>query len=188
MLAVTLLEFVVGGIRLFWFCIVFYRSPGLWLIMWMDPVLHLILRSGLLVRFPRDVGWCTPCEIGPAGIWDGEWIALAAALVTADDVETWPYSVEILVEWVAFLSSLHWPAARADLGVGGVSSVVMLKLHEVWAGERLVLEKAVHRKRRRGRPISVSAVPFGPGTEYLAFLEVHRGPFQRTVCFAWWYW
>ena len=111
------------------------------------PVLHLILWSGLLVRFPRDVGWCTPCEIGPAGIWDGEWIALASALVTADDVETWPYSVEILVEWVAFLSSLHWPAARADLGVGGVSSVVMLTMYELWACERLVLEKAVHRKR-----------------------------------------
>ena len=44
---------------------------------------------------------------GPAGIWDGEWIALAAAPITADDVGTWPYSVGVLVEWVAFLSSLH---------------------------------------------------------------------------------
>ena len=28
-------------------------SPGLWLIMWMEPVLHLILWSGLLVLFPK---------------------------------------------------------------------------------------------------------------------------------------
>ena len=54
---------------------------------------------------------------GPAGIWDGEWIALAAAPITADDVGTCPHSVWIWVKWVAFLSSLHWPAARADLGV-----------------------------------------------------------------------
>ena len=34
---------------------------------------------------------------GPAGIWDGEWIALAAAPITADGVGTSPYSVRILV-------------------------------------------------------------------------------------------
>ena len=102
---------------------------------------------------------------GPAGIWDGEWIALAAALITADDVGTWPYSVGILVKWVAFFSSLHWPAGGADLVVGGASSVEVLTLYELWAGERLVLEKAVNQYRRHGRPISVSAVPFGPGTD-----------------------
>ena len=102
---------------------------------------------------------------GPAGIWDGKWIALEAAPITADDVGTWPYSVGILFKWVAFLSSLHWPAARADLGVGGVSVVEMRILYELWAGERLVLEKAVPRYRRPGRPISVSAVPFGPGID-----------------------
>ena len=35
----------------------------------------------------------------------------------------------------------------------------------LWAGERLVLEKAVTQYRRPERPISVSAVPFGPGTD-----------------------
>ena len=34
-------------------------------------------------------------------------------------------------------------------------------LYELWA-ERLVLEKAVRRQRRPGRPISVPAVPLGP--------------------------
>ena len=47
----------------------------------------------------------------------------------------------------------------------GVSYVELLILCELWAGERLVLEKAVPRYRRAGRSISVSAVPFGPGTD-----------------------
>ena len=38
-------------------------------------------------------------------------------------------------------------------------------MYELWAGERLVLQKAVLRYRRLGRPISVSAVPFSPGTD-----------------------
>ena len=47
---------------------------------------------------------------------------------------------------------------------GGVSLVEIL-FFELWAGERLELEKAVHRYWRPGRPISVWAVPFGPGTD-----------------------
>ena len=38
-------------------------------------------------------------------------------------------------------------------------------MYELWAGERLCLEGAVPRHRRVGRPISVSAVPFGPGID-----------------------
>ena len=51
-----------------------------------------------------------------------------------------------------------------DLGVG-VSYVELLILYELWVGERLVLEKARPRYLRPGRPISVSAVPFGPGID-----------------------
>ena len=83
----------------------------------------------------------------------------------ADYVANWPYTAGLLVKWVAFLGTLHWPAGGSDLGVGGVSSVEVLTLYELWAGERLVLEKAVHPYRRPGRPISVSAVPLGPGTD-----------------------
>ena len=72
--------------------------------------------------------------------------------------------------WVSALSSLHWPAGGSDLGVGGVSYVELLILYELWAGERLEFEKAVPRYRRPGRSISVSAVPFGPGTDIWAFL------------------
>ena len=102
---------------------------------------------------------------GPAGIWDGEWGVVAATPFTCHDVELWPYSVGMLVKWVAFLSTLHWPQGGADLGVGGVSQVELLIFHELWAGERLDLEKAVPGYRRAGRSISVSAVPFGPGTD-----------------------
>ena len=64
----------------------------------------------------------------------------------------------MLVKWVAFLHSLHWPADGCSLGVGGVSYVELLILY-------VELEKAVPRCRRPGRSISVSAVPFGPGTD-----------------------
>ena len=64
-----------------------------------------------------------------------------------------------------FFLSLHWLADECNLGVGGVSHVELLILYELWAGERLQLEKAVPRYRRPGRSISVSAVPFGPGTD-----------------------
>ena len=41
----------------------------------------------------------------------------------------------------------------------------LLILYELWAGERLSLEKSHPRYLRPGRPISVSAVPFGPGID-----------------------
>ena len=82
------------------------------------------------------------------------------SLVTADDVEVWPYSVGLSVKLKTFLGTLHWPVAEADLGGGGISFVEIPILYELWAGERLVLEKAVPRYRRLGRPISVSALPF----------------------------
>ena len=50
------------------------------------------------------------------------------------------------------------------MGIGGVSYLELLILYELWAGERLVPETAVPAGRRGGRPILVSAVPVGPGT------------------------
>ena len=85
--------------------------------------------------------------------------------ISCRDIEVWPFSVGMHVKWVSFLSSLHWPAGECDLGGCGVSNVELLIFHELWAGERLELEKAVPRYRRPGRSISVSAVPFGPGTD-----------------------
>ena len=102
---------------------------------------------------------------GPPGIWDSEWVTVPASVICADDIAHWPYTPGLLVKWVAFLGTLHWPAGGVDLGVGGISYVELLILYELWAGERLSLEKAQLRYFRPGRPISVSAVPFGPGID-----------------------
>ena len=69
---------------------------------------------------------------GPAGIWDGEWGVVAATHIIYHDIELWPYSVSMLVKWVASLCTLHWPQGGADLGVGGVSYVELLILYELW--------------------------------------------------------
>ena len=69
---------------------------------------------------------------GLAGIWDGEWGVDAVSCTTCHDVELWPYSVCMLAKWVAFLKTLPWPKGVVDLGVGGVSYVELLILHELW--------------------------------------------------------
>ena len=106
---------------------------------------------------------------GPLGIWSSDWFQVPVAVVCAEDVALWPYSPGLLVKWVSFLSTLHWPVGDLDLWVGGVSFGELLIMYEPWAGERLSLEKAHPRYLRPGRPISVSAVPFGPNLAFLSF-------------------
>ena len=118
----------------------------------------------------------------PAGIEDGEWGVVAATRVTCHDVELWPYSVSMLAKWVAFLYSLHWPQVGRILGSGGVSYVELLILYKLWAGERLSLEKAHPRYLRAGRPISVSAVPFGPGIDIWRSCRFFIGAMMRSLC------
>ena len=66
---------------------------------------------------------------GLADFWTFEWIALPVALVTDEDVGAWPYSVWILVKWVAILGApCTGQRLRADLGVGGVYFVELLIL------------------------------------------------------------
>ena len=68
-----------------------------------------------------------------------------------------------------------------DLGVGGVSIVELLILCELWAGERLSLEKVHPRYLRPGRRISVSAVPFGPGIDIWRSCRF-IGALMRSLC------
>ena len=102
-------------------------------------------------------------------------------LAAAEDVGGWPHSVGILVNWVAFLGTLRWSADMADPAVGGVSFVGMLVLSDLWAGERLVLEKASPRYRRFARSISVSAVPLGPGIDIWRSCRF-IGALMRSLC------
>ena len=92
-----------------------------------------------------------------------------------------PTLLVFLVKLVTFLGTLHWPAGGADLGTGGIPYVELLILYELWAGERLTLEKAHPRYLRPGRPISVSAVPFGPGIDILRSCRF-IGALMRSLC------
>ena len=85
------------------------------------------------------------------------------------------------VKWVCFLNSLRWPVGDLDLGVGGVSFVELLNLYELWAGERRSLKKAHPRYLRPGRPISVSAVPFGPSIDIWRSCRF-IGALMRSLC------
>ena len=143
-------------------------------LVWSAGVLHERRR---LVHAVRDRAFLP----GPPGIWCSEWFQIPAAVVCAEDIALWPYTPGLFVKWVSFLNSLHWPIGDLDLGVGGVSYLELLIMYELCAGERLCLEKAHPRYLRPGRPISVSAVPFGPG------IDIWRsrrfiGALMRSLC------
>ena len=132
--------------------------------------LAFTLLFGLLGAFPKSVALLMSLGILLCfrvffHIWDSGWVCVPPSAVTAEDVCLWPYSVGILVKLAAFLGSLHWPSAGSDLGPGGISYVELLTFCELRAGERFQFKKAVPRCKRVDRPISVSAVPFGPGID-----------------------
>ena len=107
---------------------------------------------------------CRRCTINHALLLGPGFIGVSGWVGVLPDVCCWRCSVGALAECVAFLCTLHWPADGADLGVG-VPNIEMFISCERWAGEKLILEKAVSCCQRRGRPVSVSAVPCGPGID-----------------------
>ena len=111
-------------------------------------------------RAVRNLAWLP----GIASLWTPDWARILVAGLTAADVRAWPFSVGLLVKVSHFLGSLHWPIEAGDLGVGGFSYLELLILWVRWP-ERMVLEKAVPYGRRVVPPISVSAVPIGPGID-----------------------
>ena len=70
--------------------------------------------------------------------------------------------------------------------MGGISYLELLILYELWAGERLSLEKACPRYLRPGRPISVSAVPFGPGIDIWRSCRFIGALMRSLLPAAWW--
>ena len=144
-----------------------------------DP---LVWSAGSLPKRRRLVHAVRDCAFLPApGLWDSDWVSFAAPVLTNEDIALWPYTPSLLVKWVSFLASLHWPAGGSDLGVGGISYVELLILYELWVGERLSFEKATPRYLRPGRSISVSAVPFGPGTDIWCSCRL-LASLMRSLC------
>ena len=171
MLVVTCLGFVVVGTLSFLTFIVFFIAISRTVVNHgggggtaPDPLVWsagALPKRRRLVHAVRDRAFLP----GPPGNWDSEWVNIPASAICAEDIALWPYTPGLLVKWVSFLNSLHWPVGDLDLGVGGISYVELLIMYELSAGERLSLEKATPRYLRPGRPISVSAVPFGPGID-----------------------
>ena len=109
---------------------------------------------------------------GLPGIWDSEWVNVLASVISADDVAHWPYTTCLLVTWVAFLGTLHWPAGGMDLGVFSMSYGLVRGCP--W-------KRAHPRYLRPRRPISVSAVTFGPGIDiWRSFRFI--GAMMRSLC------
>ena len=65
---------------------------------------------------------------GPPGIWCSEWYQVPAAVVCDEDIVLWPYTPGLLVKWVSFLNSIHWPIGDLDLGVLLLLLVLMMLL------------------------------------------------------------
>ena len=51
---------------------------------------------------------------GPPGIWLSDWFQIPATAICAEDIA---FSPGLLVKWVSFLGSLHWPVGDLDLGL-----------------------------------------------------------------------
>ena len=120
---------------------------------------------------------------GPPGIGDSEWVNIPASAICAEDIAHWPYTPGLLVKWWCFLG--HTSLACWWIGSWGwwyfLCGIALLILYELWAGERLSLEKAHPHYLRPGRPISVSVVPFGPGIDIWHSCRF-IGVMMRSLC------
>ena len=187
MLAVICLEVVVAGTLSF---LIFTVFSLLFLVLWVNhddlggTAPHPLVWSAGALRKRRRLVFAVRDRAflpGPPRIWYSEWCQVPSAVVSSADVDLWPYTPGLLVKWVSSLNTFHWPVVNLDLGVGGISYVELLILYELWAGERLRLEKAHPRYLRPGRRISVSAVPFGPGIDIWRSCRF-IGALMRALC------
>ena len=73
--------------------------------------------------------------------WISSSITVDSCPFTDGDAGAWPFSVHILLQLAAFVSTLRWPEELNVMGMLGVSYVEMLILFERWVGHRLLPEK-----------------------------------------------
>ena len=90
---------------------------------------------------------------GPPGFLGGSWIKVDAGHIAG--IAAWPYSVGILIKFISFLNTLHWPSGSDDFGHFGVS----------FLGHRLLSEKVIWPLVRANRPILIPSVPVSEGIE-----------------------
>ena len=102
---------------------------------------------------------------GPPGFLGGPWIQVNAGHITGSDIAAWPYSVGILIRFISFLNTLHWPSGSDGFGHFGVSFLELLILFVQWAGHRLLSEKVTRPHVRAHRPILIPSVPVTEGIE-----------------------
>ena len=139
---------------------------------------------GLLVLSLSGVGLRTRFEVGPCCL--EHWLFGLVTGLTFFHLlfllRMWPCSAGFLFKWVIFFGYLALASCCGGPWVRCVFLFIeLLILYERCAGERLVLEKAVPRHPRPGRPISVSAVPFGPGIDIWRSCRF-IGALSRSLC------
>ena len=89
---------------------------------------------------------------GPSGFLNGPGFQVHGGCITEAAVASWPYSINILLRFTGFLSTLHWPAHGGDMGHFGISFLELLILFEQWSGYWLLSEKDVKPGARANRP------------------------------------
>ena len=152
--------------------------------MMIGMVLLLILQFGLQVLVLRGVARFVPFGIGrfcqgrlEFGIRTGLLsLHLSSVLLTLPIGPTL-----LLVFWfngLPFLVLCIGPLGGVDLGVGGISYVELLILYELWAGERLSLEKSASVSSSCAPNFSV---PFGPRIDIWRSCRF-IGALMRSLC------
>ena len=114
-----------------------------------------------LVRAVRDRAFLP----GPPGLWDSDWVTIPASVITADDIALWPYTPGLWLSgflfWLVFIGLL----------VGMILVLVAFLMLSFLFFMSFGLARGSLLKRLLlvilgpARSISVSAVPFGPGTD-----------------------
>ena len=150
-----------------------------------DPVVWSAVGLVKLPRFEaavRDLA----VLLGLPSLWDGAWQNWPMFGATAADLAFWLFSVGNLLMLVWFCTQTHWLAEVVDLGVGGVSCVELVIMHELAYQERLRQGKDSFASPCGSAYVCVCA-PVGSRRwhGHLAHLQVHGFHVACFGRFAW---